>query len=1189
MHFLVPLFERVMAGGYGCTTLGLGPLTRAHEGANAHRVQRKLVEALQEAFAKYPAAELSRVQMATGIRLERVRLELQVGGADRRKVSGVFPVVLEPRWASDEAQVMLAYHPERQDEAVAMDMEAPLEGQLRALFQHAWGGLGEEEVGALMSRGKERVSAVGFTCSPRSALDDLPRNLREDPGQDPAWRHKRKRSLEVLPGVGVNLTARAASGSLDVGVPRAPLREQLAHLLGAARPQPVLVVGAPGSGKSTLIQRAVLDLLEADGYFTHRNLDRVRGVWQVAGRRLLAGMSHLGEWEKRCVGLLEDAIGRNLVLVVDDVHHFARLGQSRESTRSLAEFFRGPLARRELTIVGECTLEGLRLLEQEAPSFAALFTQLHVPEATRAESLQLMLREARALEQRRPVRVTPHALRAILDVGGALISSRALPGKAMDLLRDLEAAQVEGEDKGEGEAKRAEVGTAQVMRLLSAKTGVPESLIDQSAALSLEGVEAQLAAQVIGQPEAVRVAVDLLARVKAGMTDPRRPYGVYLFTGPTGTGKTEMAKALATLLYGSASRLLRFDMSELSGPDAPARLIGDRWEPDGLLTRRAQEQPFSLILLDEIEKAHRSVHALLLQLFEDGRLTDAAGRTARFNHAVIVMTSNLGARTRGALGFGEGGSATRSAAAAEARMKEVAAAVREFFAPELFNRIDRVVPFRPLSAEVAVAVADKELKKLLRRRGLSERNIFASATAGVPEKLSEVAFSAEDGARSVKRAIEDRIGGLLSEAIAGASAAAMQLLRVKTRGEGFALDRQVLEEAPPAAARWAIEPLLKAPLGVLAGALGALSGRMEALVQGKALGWLSARIQHHLGAHRQGLEERAQGERAQEGGGDDGGAEAHALAAVEHAEAVFNLDAMRAAVTAFHGQVERYRRRIEGDVEAEHMTLEARRFGYLAREDEDSRSRVRLFHTSQLEPLERAPTRHEVLEALAEGYALERALVKVDEPGQHAILIELVPAGERERRSPGTGPGLLEALVYAYVKARGEVEGWAAYTERGDLVASPNVAELPRPEEYFAWRLEVVVVGVVGLCVRDFFELESGTHVWTSLGRGPELVRVRVWAAGAGETPRSAVEAHLARRAVFDEAARVGGELPEDPRALGPVVRSIRFDPPEQKGRTAAIDIEDYAMGYAETAEVQSIQQGLEPLWLLRRTREEVG
>ncbi|MFT3764041.1 MAG: AAA family ATPase [Minicystis sp.] len=636
----------------------------------------------------------------------------------------------------------------------------------------------------------------------------------------------------------------------------------------------------------------------------------------------------------------------------------------------------------------------------------------------------------------------------------------------------------------------------------------------------------------MGQDEAVKVAADLVCRVKAGLVDPRRPYGVFLFTGPTGTGKTELAKCLAEYLYGSPSRMLRFDMSELAGPDAPARLIGHRWRPEGLLTQRVLEQPFSLVLLDEIEKAHPSVLSLLLQLFEDGRLTDAAGRTAHFQHAVVIMTSNLGARPRPAVGFGE---------SADAVLHDIGRAVREFFPPELFNRIDRIVPFRPLTAEIAARVAEKELDKLCRRRGLAERSIFVDVGPGVSDRIAREAFVARDGARSVKRFLEDRIGSPLAAAITEGQPAAMQILRLGTDGEGFAVQREALVESSPLDARWALEPLFHLPVARIKERLPELLGFVDALLEEGHLARLSDRIRFHLAQ---------QGER-------------------EHAEAVYNLDSMRAAIQDFRARIEEIRAR--GD-EDDHELVEMERFGWTRITTPDfPEARYRLFRRDQMPTRARHLLKAEILACLAEGYWLRRALRTVDDPTQHAIFVELHRAadlGDRGRFAEPE-PGLLEWLAAIYADARGEVEGWATRHPEGsagDRYAGLGGGALLHPDPTMGNRY---VIKIVGLCVRDFFGLEDGTHVWTSLARGPEVVRVRVYPALPGERALDAIQ------------------RPPPPGPLPEVVRKIRFDPPRPGGPPVPIEIEDYVMGHAETVLARQLADALAPLWLLRVSRED--
>jgi ATP-dependent Clp protease ATP-binding subunit ClpA/ATP-dependent Clp protease ATP-binding subunit ClpC len=723
--------------------------------------ERRMIDRLRDILKLVTPASQPMFQFSAAAELLRAPVDLKLTNG---RVVGKVPIVVEPIATGPDSRRYLAYHPMRRDECFFAADVTDVELLAQQFFRHTWDALEANELERLTTNSKDRLITLGFSATPRSLIDELPSKKQQRTGA-------RMGPQRVLQTVGVDETARLARLG-PVGMPRAGYRERMANLLGGDRPRAVAVVGPPGSGKTSLIHRWIQDRVAEDGFPIHNNLDRLRHVWRLAGKRLIAGMSYLGQWEERLLALLEEARTQRAILWFEDLHLFGRLGQSRQSERSFADFFRGPIRRGDVAMVAELTPEQYARLERDAPGLAEALATVSLPAASPAETQHLLLHTIRELEPVLRVALHPFVPRAATELGAALFPWRARPGVAIEIVRRV--AQDARAAAGPIVAgPPLDIEPRAVLATLARTTGLSPELLSLEQPLDVDAVEAAFAARVIGQPVAVHAATDVVVKVRAGLADPGRPVSVMLFTGPTGTGKTELANAIAEYLYGGGERLVRVDMGELSGPDAVMRLIGDGAGTEGLLTARVRAQPFCVVLLDEIEKAHSQALHLLLQLFDEGRLTDASGDVASFASAVVIMTSNLGARSSQPIGFGD---------ARERIMADVARAVRDFFPIELFNRIDQVVPFAPLTPEVAAKVVDKELAKLLARRGLRERNTFVYAGSAVRRRAVEDAFDPRYGARTVKRWLEDHVGGTLTDLLAGAPPARLRIVRLSEDG-----------------------------------------------------------------------------------------------------------------------------------------------------------------------------------------------------------------------------------------------------------------------------------------------------------------------------------------------------------------------------------------------------------------------
>ena len=522
---------------------------------------------------------------------------------------------------------------------------------------------------------------------------------------------------------------------------------QLAELLSGPHGRSVLLVGPPGCGKTALARE-----------LARRRRDFGLGhtpFWSTSGARLMTGPVGFGMWQERCQQMVRELIKAGAILHLSNLAELLEVGRASRGDQSLGSFLRPWLARGELTVMAECTPEQLGVMERREPHLLAAFLPLTFPERSPQQTRVILDQVLRASPGLAPP--DPVAARAALDrlqqLHQRYATYSANPGRPLRFLKNLLADQF----------PQKAITEAQVLAGFSRETGLPALLLDDEVPLGIEFTRDWFGQRVMGQPEAGLRVVDLLAVIKARLARPRKPLASFLFIGPTGTGKTEMAKALAEFLFGDPARLVRFDLNEFSEPVSVQRLIGGpaTGEAEGLLTARVREQPFSVILLDEFEKADPAFFDLLLQVLGDGRLTDAAGRVADFCNSVVVMTSNLGAQgfQRGLAGFRADPTLTSDA------REHFTDAVRKFLRPEIFNRLDAIVPFQPLAPDVVLAIARRHLDLVRQRDGLRLRPVDLRIEPGVPPHLAARGYDVRYGARPLKRTIERELLVPLAEAL----------------------------------------------------------------------------------------------------------------------------------------------------------------------------------------------------------------------------------------------------------------------------------------------------------------------------------------------------------------------------------------------------------------------------------------
>lgn len=552
----------------------------------------------------------------------------------------------------------------------------------------------------------------------------------------------------------------------DLG--RAVRRDELANdierLLSHPDKRPLLLLGRSGVGKTALVHEVVRRRMEKKDEQSNER----RQVWLISPQRLISGMSYVGQWENRVHAILSECRRRSHVLYFDDFIGLFRAGISASSKVSAAQVLKPHIEKHEVRLLIEMTPDQFRVLQELDRGFADLFHIVPVNEPDSAENLRILIHSQRELEARNKCRFQYDVLPASMDLMQRYQREVAYPGKVAGFLQQLAVKNRNGVISRSG-----------MLNEFESRSGLRVTFLDETRRLHRDEILAALQQRIVGQSAAVNAMADVVSVAKARLNDPERPLGTFLFLGPTGVGKTESAKALAEYLYGDANKLLRFDMNELTDAAGVARLVGTITEPEGLLTSAVRRQPFSTILLDEIEKAHPSAFDVLLQVLGEGRLTDALGRTADFTNCVIIMTSNLGVREAQS-GLGVGGHESRGD---EAYMQ----AARRFFRPEFFNRIDRIVPFTRLERDEIQQIAQHLLQDVFAREGLARRYCVLQVDALAMERVVDKGYHPTLGARAIKREIERQLTRPLSSRLAELNPQVPTIVHLLARGKEVAV------------------------------------------------------------------------------------------------------------------------------------------------------------------------------------------------------------------------------------------------------------------------------------------------------------------------------------------------------------------------------------------------------------------
>ena len=697
-------------------------------------------------------------------------------------------------------------------------MESRRMGQPYVSTEHFWLAIlrvGEGKVADVM-----RQAGVNFQAATEELLRTMRKgsggNAPKQPGQPPQQQQEEENSKSALEKYCRDLTEAARKDALDPVIGRdVEIQRMIQILIRRTKNNPVLI-GEPGVGKSAVAEGLAQRIVRGQ---VPEMLTGKRVLMLDIGS-MIAGSKYRGEFEERLKNVMNEVRSDGKILLfIDELHNIVGAGQA-EGSLDAANILKPALARGEVQCIGATTLDEYRKRIEKDAALERRFQPVHIGEPSAEEALEILQGLREKYEKHHKLTITDGALKAAVQLSDRYITDRFLPDKAVDLMDEAasrvriesfavppdlheQEAQLEKLRQGKKDAIahqdfekaaslrdqerclsleleekrrqwneqqsacRTTVEEEDIAQIVSSWTGIPVSKMTESEADRLIHLEDALHSRVIGQEEAVSAVARAIRRARAGLKDPKRPIGSFIFLGPTGVGKTELCRALGEAMFGDEEAVIRIDMSEYMEKHTTSRLVGSPpgsvgYEEGGQLTEAVRRNPYSVVLLDEVEKAHPDVFNILLQILEDGRLTDNTGRVVSFKNTIVVMTSNAGAHAIGSgrsLGFGS--KAVSDVRSYEAMKDSVMKEVRELFRPEFINRLDELIVFHALTEEDIRRIADMMLNQVAAR--VKERDVHLTWDDEVAAHLANQGYDAKFGARPLRRVIQRTVEDKLSE------------------------------------------------------------------------------------------------------------------------------------------------------------------------------------------------------------------------------------------------------------------------------------------------------------------------------------------------------------------------------------------------------------------------------------------